>query len=146
LAGRPLCIHAVNVDAHDVGLLRDAGATVAHCPLANEWLGHGTAPVAAFRDAGIPVGVGTDSAAGNDQLRVLCEARAAADQRLNARGRLALATRDGARALGLSDTIGTLAPRMMADMAAFPIRDLALCDNDPELYAVEHCADVAARM
>src|SRR2546428_6266265 len=45
-------------DRRDVALLKDAGASIAHCPRSNRAHGHGAAPLAAFRAAGIPVGLG----------------------------------------------------------------------------------------
>jgi 5-methylthioadenosine/S-adenosylhomocysteine deaminase len=62
LEARPLVIHAVQVDAADVERLRRSGSSVAHCPRSNARLGHGAAPVRAFLDAAVPVGLGTDGA------------------------------------------------------------------------------------
>lgn len=139
LACRPLCIHAVEAGADDVRRLADAGASVAHCPRANAWLGHGRAPVAAFTSAGLRVGLGTDSIASNDTVRIIDEARAAADDNLPPAGRLAMATRGGAEALALGDVCGSLRAGLRADLAAFAIGDLAACDRDPARYFIDHC-------
>jgi 5-methylthioadenosine/S-adenosylhomocysteine deaminase len=137
LALRPLCIHAVQVDAIDVHHMAEARATVAHCPCSNRWFGFGAAPLAAYRDAGIAVGLGTDSAASNEQVRIDTEARAATDESLSAHDRLVLATAGGAAALGLADRVGTLTAGFDADLAAFTVVDHAACDADPAQYLLD---------
>ena len=82
--------------------------------------------------------IGTDSIASNDAVSVLAEARDAAAT-LTAAERLELATRGGARALGLSQC-GTLVPGHAADLAAFAVRDLARCDAAPERYVIDACS------
>jgi len=138
LETKPLCIHAVRVDDTDVALLAAAGASVAHCPRANAWFGHGSAPVHALRAAGVTIGVGTDSIAGNDRVRVLAEGAAAADETLTAADRLDLVTAHGARSLGLVG--GVLAPGHDADLAAFSVADGERCDADPVRYLLSHCS------
>jgi 5-methylthioadenosine/S-adenosylhomocysteine deaminase len=86
------------------------------------------------------VGLGTDSAASNDVMRVLAEARDAAGASLSAHDRVALATVEGARAIGLDDGTGTLGPGAPADLAAFSISDVAEADRDPAHYLVSCCA------
>jgi 5-methylthioadenosine/S-adenosylhomocysteine deaminase len=140
LATKPLCIHAIRVEAADIGRMAAAGATVAHCPRANAWLQHGRAPVHALRAAGVPVGLGTDSIASNDAVRLLAEARDAADDTLAPAARVEMATRGGARALGIESVTGTLAAGKSADLTAFVIGDVRACDAFPERYLIEHCA------
>ncbi|HEU0077604.1 MAG TPA: amidohydrolase family protein, partial [Longimicrobiaceae bacterium] len=53
LGTRPLLIHCVRLDADDVRRLADAGAAVAHCPVANARRGHGVAPFPELRGAGV---------------------------------------------------------------------------------------------
>lgn len=127
LAARPLLIHCVLLEYDDVARLVDNGCAVAHCPVANARLGHGIAPLPALRQAGVRVGLGTDSVGSNNRLDLLEEARIAS---LLHRGRLAsydflspadllrLATIDGARALGLEERVGTLEPGKDADLCA----------------------------
>lgn len=142
LATRPLCVHAIHADAGDVQRLAGAGASIAHCPRANAWFATDRAPVQAYRAAGVRLGLGTDSAAGNDAVRLLGEAGDAADDALAPAERVALATRGGAGALGLGDIVGTLAPGMQADLAAFTVGDVTACDASPERYLIECCADL----
>lgn len=127
LRARPLMIHCVNLDAEDIARVVDNGCAVAHCPVANAKLGHGVAPYPALVDAGVRVGLGTDSVGSNNRLDILEEARIAsllhrAELRsfdfLSARDLLRLCTVDGARALGMDDRIGTLEPGKDADLCA----------------------------
>jgi cytosine/adenosine deaminase-related metal-dependent hydrolase len=140
LSVKPLCIHAVLVTDADVARIAAAGATIAHCPRANAWFGKEEAPVRAFRDAGVGVGLGTDSVANNDTVRVLEDARDAADSTLSAAERIGLVTAGGARALALDDTVGTLEAGKRADLAAFAVADVAECDRDPARFLLDHCA------
>jgi cytosine/adenosine deaminase-related metal-dependent hydrolase len=128
-----LLIHCVLADQADIRRIADAGAAVAHCPVANARLGHGVAPVAAMQEAGINVGLGTDSVASNNRVDLLEEARAAqllqraslqAPAALGLDRLLRLATLDGATALGLDARIGSLEPGKDADLCAVALRGL----------------------
>jgi len=125
---RPLLIHGVRFDASDVYLAAEARCPVAHCPASNAKLGHGVAPLVEMLDAGLTVGLGSDSVASNNRMDLLDEARhAVLAQRarlgrhdaLSATAALELATIGGARALGLDDRIGSLETGKDADLAAF---------------------------
>jgi 5-methylthioadenosine/S-adenosylhomocysteine deaminase len=127
-----VAVHAVHLDEGDLRLLADNHASVAHCPHSNLKLGSGIAPTARMQALGIEVGIGTDGAASNNRLDVLSEARTAA---LLAKGTsgdaatwdahrtLEAATLAGARALGMDDSIGSLAPGKQADMVAVDLSD-----------------------
>jgi 5-methylthioadenosine/S-adenosylhomocysteine deaminase len=71
----PLLAHCIRVDDDDIETLRDTGAKVAHCPKSNAKLGHGRAPLAKFLEAGVIVGLGSDSVASNNTCDILEEAR-----------------------------------------------------------------------
>ena len=120
-----LCAHCVDVDGREIALLAERDVPVAHCPRSNALLGCGIAPVALMRDAGVVVGLGTDSPASTPSFDVFEELRAAIfaararDQRADALGAadaLALATVDAARALRLESEVGTLTPGKRADL------------------------------
>jgi 5-methylthioadenosine/S-adenosylhomocysteine deaminase len=111
-----LCIHCVQVDEGDVELIRVTRAAVAHCPRSNRAHGHGEAPVQAFRNAGVPVGLGTDSVVSVGELNLWAEADAAG--RSGAAAVRAL-TFDGARALGWEREIGSLEVGKSEDIAVF---------------------------
>jgi len=128
LLTRPLLAHCIRVDAEDLELLGEADARVAHCPKSNAKLGHGRAPFAAFVARGLKVGLGSDSVASNNTCDLLEEARFAAllsrasgdvvteGRMIGATELLEAATVGGARALGLDERTGVLAPGMQADL------------------------------
>lgn len=116
-----LCIHCVQVDENDVELLRRAGVAIAHCPRSNKAHGHGTAPLAAFRRAGLRVGLGTDSVVSVGDANLRSEAAAAG---LTGDEALRMLTIEGARALGLDADLGSLEVGKQADLAVFPSTNL----------------------
>ncbi len=118
LAARPLLIHCIRASNTDLRMIAAHDCAVAHCPASNAHLGHGTAPLATMLALGIRIGLGSDSMASNDAMDILEEARRAAAPPAKS---LELATIGGARALDLSDRIGTLAVGKDADLAAFPM-------------------------
>ena len=126
LSARPLLAHCVMVSDSDIKRIAGSGAKIAHCPKSNAKFGHGYAPFEKFVDAGIAVGLGSDSVASNNVCDLLEESRFAA---LGARNRpdrarfitakesLEAATLGGARALGLDHLIGSLEVGKQADIA-----------------------------
>lgn len=118
LGERTLAIHVVQAGLADVARLAERRTAVAHCPGSNRRHAHGMAPLGAFLEAGLRVGVGTDSEASVGALDLLGEARAArALAGLSAEQGLALATRGAARALGLEQEVGSLTPGHWGDLA-----------------------------
>ena len=118
--------HCVKVDEEEIELLAAHDVGVAHCPRSNALLGCGIAPLAELRAAGIRVGLGTDSPASApsfdmwEEMRTAvyaARARAARPDALTASEALELGTLGSARALGLEDEIGSLAPGKKADLA-----------------------------
>jgi 5-methylthioadenosine/S-adenosylhomocysteine deaminase len=63
-------IHAIWVDDHDLDLIAEAGAVVAHNPVSNLRLGSGIMPFRAIRDRGIPVALGSDEAICGDTVEM----------------------------------------------------------------------------
>jgi cytosine/adenosine deaminase-related metal-dependent hydrolase len=149
LRARPLLIHCVDLDADDLRRIADAGASVAHCPVANARLGHGIAPVLRLRELGVPVGIGTDSVGSNNRLDVLEEARVAsilqrgAEQKhdaLPAAELLRMVTVEGARALGLQERVGTLEPGKDADLCAVSLAGAHVRPVHDPVAALFHAA------
>lgn len=141
-----IAVHMVHLTEGEIELLAQQGCSVAHCPSSNLKHASGFAPVAALAEAGVNVGLGTDSAASNSRLKMFEEMRLAALLAKGQSGRaevlpawqvLQMATLNGARALGLGDRIGSLAPGKAADITAvdFSSLDLAPC-YDPVSHLV----------
>ena len=117
-----LCIHCVQASDEDLGRLAAHGSAVAHCPRSNRRHGHGDAPLQAILDRRLRVGVGTDSVASVAPLDLLAEVRIARQLgRLSAWEAVDLVTRGAARAIGLEDEVGSLAPGRWGDLAIFTI-------------------------
>ncbi len=143
--------HAVKLDADEIALMAETQTGVAHCPASNMRLGSGIAPVRAYLDAGVPVGLSVDGSASNDAGHMLAEARLAmllqrvehGAGALSAREALRMATAGGARVLGRSD-IGQVAPGKAADLIAYDLdrHELAGAQADP-LAALLFCAPVS---
>lgn len=129
LTSRLSLAHAVWADPHDLDLIAEAGATIAHNPQSNLQLGSGIGQMHEWRSRGIPVALGTDGS-NCASLDMLWSMRLAAI--LHRPGIadstkwedpwsvLTMATSTGARGLGVGDG-GLLVPGAPADLTAFPI-------------------------
>ncbi|HYK10830.1 MAG TPA: amidohydrolase family protein [Gemmatimonadales bacterium] len=111
-----LCIHTVQLDAEDIDMLAGSHVGVAHCPLSNRAHGHGTAPLAELRKAGVAVGLGTDSVVSVGSLDLWAEAIAAG---LEGEDALRVLTIEGARALCMEKVVGSLEAGKQGDVAVF---------------------------
>jgi 5-methylthioadenosine/S-adenosylhomocysteine deaminase len=129
---RLIAVHAVHLEPSEIDLFARQGVSMAHCPHSNLKLASGIAPIAALLSAGVNVGIGTDSAASNNQLDLLGELRTAAllakgisgdASVLPAAQALELATLGGAKALGLQDRIGSIEIGKQADLISIQLQD-----------------------
>ncbi len=118
--------HCVHLDDDQLRILRIHGAGITHNPSSNLKLASGFAPVSRMLKLGIPVAVGTDGAASNNDLDMFEEMRLAAllakgvsddPTALPARQALAMATRLGASALHIAHRTGSLEVGKRADVA-----------------------------
>lgn len=125
LASERLCVaHCVWIDEREQDILAARQVKVLHCPGSNLKLGSGIAPIAELRARGVCVSLGADGAACNNRLDMFEEMRLAAVLQavrrgpgaLPARDAVWMATRDGARALGLESEIGSIEPGKRADV------------------------------
>ena len=151
LGPRSSLAHCVHLEDHEVDLLESTGTSVLHCPTTNLKLGSGIAPVVDYLRRGIPVALGPDGAPANNRLCSLTEMRQAAllqhlrsgPGAFSARDALDMATRGGARALGLMDACGTIEVGKAADLAIFDLRDPILGTTsgpyEKLVYSAERC-------
>ncbi len=123
LVGRlSVLAHNVHPKEAELRTLAMRGATIAHCPSSNALLGSGIFPMQAHLDHRVRVAMGTDVGAGASPS-MFSEGLAAYQMQMVLHGYelspahvLYLATKAGAEALDLGDSIGDLAPGKRADM------------------------------
>ena len=126
-------VHMTYLSEQEIQSYAESGAHIVHCPESNLKLASGFCPVARCLDAGINVALGTDGAASNNDLDMFGEMRTAA---LLAKGVaedasavpaatvLAMATLNGAKALGLEHETGSLSIGKSADIVAIDLSEL----------------------
>jgi len=141
--------HGIWVSDADIAVLASRGVGIAHNPESNMKLASGTAPVPAYLNAGVPVGIGTDGAASNNDLDMFEAMRMTAllhkleaddPAVLSARTTLEMATIGGARVLGLDRRIGSIEPRKRADLI---VVSLAGARQTPVYDPLSHLVYVA---
>jgi len=140
-----LIAHGTGIVESDLPVLQHASGRVAVATAPRGYLKFAwptTTPVRALHDLGIPVGLATDGAASNNSLDVwesmaltaLLQKATTGDPRwLTSRQALHHATLQSARAVGLGDTVGSIAPGKRADIVLVdltgphtqPVHDLA---------------------
>ncbi len=145
-----LAAHCVHLTQGEIELLAAQGSHVAHCPASNLKLGSGVAPISALIAAGVNVGLGTDGAASNNRLDIFAEMQLAAllakadvdASSLPATQALEMATLNGARAMGMDDSIGSIEAGKLADLVAV---DFSATEMMPCYDPVSHLVYVAGR-
>ena len=158
LSDRMQVIHAIWVDADDLGLIAAAGANVAHNPISNLRLGSGVMPLRAMLDRGIPVALGVDEAIADDAVNMWSVMKTAGmihtlsgddpDLWPSAREILRAATAGGGHAMRRPG-LGTLAPGAPADLILVDLSSLAflpLNDLIRQLVHVENGSSVRLTM
>ncbi|HEY9787195.1 MAG TPA: amidohydrolase family protein, partial [Candidatus Obscuribacterales bacterium] len=137
---RLIAAHAVHADGEDLALLSAAGVKVAHCPRSNARLHNGRAPLQSLIEAGIKLGLGTDSLGSCDDLSPLSEAQFAFNLhraaeplcKLSCKEIVQLITTFAAQAIGWSDRIGSLEPGKLADLAVFALPPAPLSEEEKQ--------------
>ncbi|MBP8818865.1 MAG: 5'-deoxyadenosine deaminase [Syntrophomonadaceae bacterium] len=121
---RLILAHCIHLNTDEMRLLAESRSNIVHCPSANLKLGSGIAPIPALLDMGARVSLGADGAPCNNNLSMFMEMRLAAliqkpfhgPRSMPAQTVVEMATRGGARAMGLEHEIGSLEEGKKADM------------------------------
>ena len=141
---RVSCVHMTQINELDIEILQKTGASVVHCPESNLKLASGFCPIARLSAAKIPLAIGTDGAASNNDLDMFSETKTAA---LLAKGvsqdassipaieALTMATLGGAKALGLDEVTGSLQVGKAADIQAI---NLNILSSQPVFDPISH--------
>jgi cytosine/adenosine deaminase-related metal-dependent hydrolase len=121
-----LASQCVQLSANEVRIAGERGIRVTTMPLSNCEVGGGFAPVPEMRKAGATVGLGTDGYVANffASLRgafLVHKARLLDPGAMPAREVWQMATSDGAKALAMDHTIGTLEVGKQADLIAIDL-------------------------
>ena len=133
LSPRTIAVHMTQLTEEEIAELAKLNINVAHCPESNLKLASGFCPVGDLVKAGVNVCLGTDSTASNNDLDMIVEMRTAAllakgvshdSTCLDAHTTLQIATINGAKALGLDETIGSLKKGKQADIVAINLDQL----------------------
>lgn len=144
-----LAAHCIWVDGSDRELLAEYGVGVAHNPVSNMILASGVCPVPELRRLGVNVGIGVDGPASNDRQDMLEAIKLApllqrVDRlqatAMSARDALAMATIEGARAVGVDREVGSIEPSKQADLVVFNGSSPALANIHDPFQAVVYCA------
>ena len=126
----------MHLDDAAIARLAATGTGIAHCPSSNARLGAGICRTADLLAAGVPVGLGVDGSASNEESSLIGEVRqavlmaraAGGPQALTVRQSLELATLGGARLIGRAGELGSLEPGKLADVALWRVDGLAHAD------------------
>lgn len=125
LTDKTIAAHVIQANDNELDILKRRGVGVAHNPQSNMKLAAGTAPIPAMLRRDIPVGLGTDGAASNNDLNMWEEMDTAAKlhklisgdpKTLSAEQAFEMATIRGARALHMENLIGSLEAGKRADI------------------------------
>jgi len=138
---RLIAVHMTQLTDSEIRLCAERGVSVVHCPESNLKLASGFCPACALQQAGVNLAIATDGCASNNDLDMFGETRTAAllakavaqdASALDAMSALRAATLGGAKAIGLDDEIGSIAPGKQADLICV---DLSALETQP-LYHV----------
>lgn len=118
--------HAIHLTARERDRLREAGASLIHCPTSNTFIGSGLFDMAGLKAGGHQIGLATDTGGGSSFS--MLHTMAAAYEVAQLRGRALhpaelwwLATQGSARALRADHLIGNIAPGMEADLVVIDL-------------------------
>lgn len=119
-----MSVHTIWVSEHEIELIAQNGATVITNPASNMLLASGVAPLTKMLESGVNVALGTDSPNNNNDMfeamkyaNLLQKVSTCDPLAINAQTVFEMATINGARAIGLEDSIGSVEKGKKADLA-----------------------------
>ena len=131
-----LAVHCVQLTDEDMKRLSEKNTPVVLCPRSNTFISVGIAPFDKLASMGITIGFGTDSLASNYSLNMWDEMRFAylfyrktSRANIKAEDIIRCGTINGAKALGISNKVGTLGIGKEADLIA-----VRLHKKDTDIY------------
>ena len=151
LSPRLMAVHMTQLKQHEIEAAAKYALSVVHCPESNLKLASGFCPVRDLAAAGVNVALGTDGAASNNDLDMLGEMRSAAllgkavardCAAVAAAETLRMATINGARALAIHETTGSIEKGKDADLIAI---DLSPPETQPLSDPVSQIVYAAGR-
>ena len=146
LSNRVWLAHGIHFNDDEIGKLASHNVGVCHCPTSNMMLASGHCRTCELEQAGVPVGLGVDGSASNDNSNLMEGVRhalminrltygAEAVTHLDA---LRWATSGSARCLGRND-IGEIAVGIQADLAMFDMDELRFSGAGDPIAALVLC-------
>lgn len=135
LTQKTILAHAVHLDEYERSVIKERGSKISHCPASNSAITSGAAKVRWLLDGGVDVGLGTDMSGGYSPSvleavrQALLVSRHVAmvdgDQaKLSVEECLYLATRGGAKVVGLENKIGGFEVGMEFDAQLIGLGDV----------------------
>lgn len=143
-------VHGVHLDEEEIQRLAKSGASVIHCPVSNMFLGSGIAKIPAMVANGVNVALGTDGGACGNGHNMFPVMKAAAllhkvstlnPGAMTAKHVLSMATRGGAKALGLQGAVGTIEVGKLADLVVMNLKTVGTSPIHDPLATLVFYAD-----
>ncbi len=149
-ASHVVLAHCVWLDEAEMQILQATGTHVSHCPSSNLKLASGIARIPEMIERGISVSLGADGAPCNNRLDMFTEMRTAAliqkvlhgPQTLPALTALRMATINGARAIGLENSIGSIEIGKRADLILLNLSSLHTTPHPEVVSTVVYAAEM----
>ncbi|MFH2093803.1 MAG: amidohydrolase [Pseudomonadota bacterium] len=122
---KTVLVHAIWINDTDIQRIKDSGASVVHCPESNMKLASGICPVTRLLGHDVPVGIGTDGCASNNDLDLFSEMDTAAKLHkvalldpcaMDALTTLKMTTIQAAKVIGLDHMTGSIEKNKQADI------------------------------
>jgi 5-methylthioadenosine/S-adenosylhomocysteine deaminase len=134
IGSRSILAHCIHINKREFDIISKKSPNVVHCPSSNLKLVSGICQVPSFLKRKINIAIGVDGAACNNNLDIFKDMRLAALLSKISRGSksftvsamdiLEMATKSGAKALGLDDTIGSIETGKRADLTIVKLSNL----------------------